>query len=77
MNEEIKLIQEKKESYARLMMLSSSSSTSVLSKLSYLINRRSASSTILDKFSERETTFRTPLPVVVRVLEDMISYETK
>lgn len=68
--------QEREESYARLTTLSSSS-TSAASKLSFSINRRSASSTILDKLSKRETTLRTPLPVVVKVLEEMISYALK
>ena len=55
----------------------SSSTGSALSKLSYSITRRSASSTILVKLSKRETTLRTPLPVVVTVLEEMVGYELK
>lgn len=73
MNEKIKKNIRNGESYAHLTALSSSSTSAP--SFSYSINRQSASSTILDKFLKREATLRIPLPVVVKVLEERMSYE--
>jgi hypothetical protein len=73
MNEEMERNVKKEESYARLAALSSSSTSAP--SFSYSINRRSASSTMLDKLSKRDATLRMPLPVAVRVLEKMVSCE--